>query len=1764
MNEAAINGLQLLVHGTEGSANDTEKNWRTQVTHIINAVEEIKRAICLRLVLAVIPLLLVTNAVAQSSSPLSGSTPSGLTPGAPAGSYSLSGFDNVNLFNGNLNFRLPLLTVSGRGGASVPIVLPIEKHWHVESFGEGPTMLRDATDGWWSGVMRDYGPGLLLGRTGGYPVNRCFLSPSQVEDIYITALTRLTFTAPDGTEYELRDQLTGGQPKNTSGCLSFPITGFNRGRIFVSADGTSATFTSTSDIIDDPRADAPVWAPSGDLMLRDGTLYHIVGGLIRWTRDRNGNRISFTYSDGSDGFQRLIKVTDSLNREVTIAYDVQEGSPYGRCDRITYKGFGGASRIVRVSRDRLVNLLRTTQPGDDGQTKTYHELFPELSGTSTNTHYNPRFTSAVWLPDGRAYKFFYNAYGELARVELPTGGAFEYDHDGGMNNITASGVFPPPPIQEGDYIYRRVVQRRVYSNGTTLEGRTLFSKPETYVPLPLGWRIDIEAVQVDSVDPSNGTVLTRQKHYFHGAPSDRYYEPSPITYPPWRFGREDKTEAVDPSGGAALRRIEYNWDQTAVSWWLPPNLPEGSPGNNPRIVDTVSTLVDTNQVAKQHFEYDQYNNRTVVDEFDAGAGSSSAFPIRRTETDYVTTNELNGIDYTGANIHLRGLTKEQRIYSVNPSNGTKTLAASAHFYYDQYGLLDRPGIIGLDTAYTTALVTRGNPTSTVRWLSTGGSPTTSQHYDIAGHVVETVDALGNSSQFEFSGAFGAYGYATKMRTPVPDPSGVSGSTLRQETNYDYDYDTGMLKSVTDPNGATTTANYIDSLDRLYSVVQPGGGQTIYTYGDTPGNLFARSQTSQNSSQTLEGTQFFDGLGRGVRTALSEGSTATLTDKQYDAAGRVSRVSNPYRAGDEILWTTSQYDVLSRIRTVTKPNGSQISTTYSGNSVTATDEAGKTRKSTSDALGRMILVVEDPGDQTHLNYEASYTYDALGKMRKVTQGNQVRYFMYDSLGRLIRARNPEQNTNVNLPALTDPVTGNSQWSLGLSYDNNNNLTSRTDARNITCNYAYDALNRKTTQGYVNDPGQTPSAQHKYDGAGMAIPNALGKLTSTTTSGSFTSTYSYDAFDAMGRVLHSAQTTDGQSYGMSYGYDLAGHLISETYPSNRVVTKTYDAAGRLNSVSSGAKVYADSFSYAPHGAVTDMRLGNNLWEHATFDSRSLQPTEIGLGSAPGATDKLKLNYDYGTTADNGNVRSQTITVPGGPTVTQNYSYDALNRLRVADENSGASWKQTFIYDRYGNRSVDLSNTTPGLQGPNPQISPATNRITNRSGESYSYDSEGNLLTDTAGHSYTYDAENMQVKYDNGVGGYFYDGDGRRVKTVTNGQTTVFVYDAMGNLVAEYATQGATGAGTSYLTSDALGSPRIITGENQSQPVKARHDYLPFGEEINAPVGGRAAAQGYTQDVVRQKFTGKQRDAETGLDYFGARYYSSAAGRFTSADSTGGGGVNPQTLNLYTYVLNNPLVLVDPTGHYAERDFLSQASQWEMRVEEEYATLVRERNEEAQAALKEMEDPVPAGMAKIDKIMANGGSGRLVFYQAGIFNDKLADTDEAVGAISDNQWVKPDEVVPSTNNHGLFEAKGSIPNQQAAENLAYLIQYALSKKAKPDQITIVAHSNGVPTLHAALQMISPKVKFREIILFAPATKSTDTIGDIASRSHRTNIVSSTTDLAAGTVSPGGQGPTAWRRSLDEAGLRGVVVTSVLSASHSVRSHVDQIKQGMSKELY
>jgi RHS repeat-associated protein len=250
-------------------------------------------------------------------------------------------------------------------------------------------------------------------------------------------------------------------------------------------------------------------------------------------------------------------------------------------------------------------------------------------------------------------------------------------------------------------------------------------------------------------------------------------------------------------------------------------------------------------------------------------------------------------------------------------------------------------------------------------------------------------------------------------------------------------------------------------------------------------------------------------------------------------------------------------------------------------------------------------------------------------------------------------------------------------------------------------------------------------------------------------------------------------------------------------------------------------------------------------------------------------------------------------------------------------GLSWS----YDAWGNRTAQT--VTSGSCGSSSLGYNSLNHITN---SGLQYDAAGNLINDGT-HSYTYDAENRITAVGGGsTASYVYNSHGERVLKTAGGVTTEYYHDLSGNVLGEaqgttvttgyvYLNQQLlaeyTGGTTYFVHQDHLGSTRLMT--NVSGCVVDSLDYLPFGERNS--VGSTSC----TSVDTTHKFTGKERDSESGLDNFGARYNSSQYGRFMTPDWASHPEAvpyadlsNPQSLNLYSYVKNNPLTYADPDGH------------------------------------------------------------------------------------------------------------------------------------------------------------------------------------------------------------------------------------------------------------
>ena len=621
--------------------------------------------------------------------------------------------------------------------------------------------------------------------------------------------------------------------------------------------------------------------------------------------------------------------------------------------------------------------------------------------------------------------------------------------------------------------------------------------------------------------------------------------------------------------------------------------------------------------------------------------------------------------------------------------------------------------------------------------------------------------------------------------------------------------------------------------------------------------------------------------------------------------------------------------------------------YVGTVVTTTDASLRKSRVITNALGLLIRVDEPTGISTNAdadlgaigtpNQPTVYKYSPQGKMVQVTQGVQNRYFKYDSLGRLIRVKQPEQETNSGLN-LADDFNTAGQWTAGFTYDVLGNVMTATDAKGTVITNTYDNASRVTTRSYSDT---TPPVSFYYDGKGLAqvqSPNfAKGKLTKVFSTVSETKNTIFDNF---GRLKETQQITDGNTYTSKYTYNLSGALVEEEYPSGRKVKNEFESDGDLSRIYGKAtatateRTYANAFSYTPDGKIEKLKLGNGLWEAAKFNTR-LQTTEIALGHGVTSGDLWKLGYEYGelntdgsvsTAKNTGNIAKQTVSFNGlAQPFVQSYKYDSLYRLKEARETAGSStsapqtWIQQFGYDIYGNRI----STAQTVNAVNINMTPAVDQYTNRfTSTDFHYDKNGNLTQDKGQNNQTRtiifngDNKQTQVRDANGnpIGIYFYDGEGKRVKKVVGNDTTIFVYSS-GKLVAEYTTETPpSNPTTSYTATDMLGSPRVLT--NSLGEVVSRRDFLPFGEELYADGTHRTTVGKYSvtgQDSVRKRFTGYEKDIETGLDFAEARMYENRYGRFTAVDPklASGQSGNPQTFNRYVYTMNRPLILTDSTG-------------------------------------------------------------------------------------------------------------------------------------------------------------------------------------------------------------------------------------------------------------
>lgn len=936
-------------------------------------------------------------------------------------------------------------------------------------------------------------------------------------------------------------------------------------------------------------------------------------------------------------------------------------------------------------------------------------------------------------------------------------------------------------------------------------------------------------------------------------------------------------------------------------------------------------------------------------------------PYRDTERLYASASMAIGIGGYPANPTTR-LAEEKLL------DGSGATRAWTRYFYDGQTFLHTLATARLtktsafydvasphssDTTYGYDGYGNRNAVATYTGADGGGTPrSTNTTYDGTFNDLPIRVDTGVVSGVAILTEYASYDPVTRWMASLTDANG-------QQTTATYDV-FGRIASLIRPGDTTTNATNFFSYDDWHlpvraSVAQrsdAGYGWASHFY-DGLGRTIQTKVMSQTNAQNIITDTVYDALGNPTQVSQPRyvNETPANTFWTWDAPG----------AG--LIWTTTTYDPLSRPRTVTAPDGTTTQASYSrdatGTIVTATDAKAHRTASTTDLFGRLITVVESSGDGnpsgegSYATYATTtYQYDVRDLRTKITdtQSHQTS-FAYDGLGYLLSQADPDLGTSV------------------YQYDGAGRLTQQTDAKSQTIGFGYDALDRLTART------GSDTATFSYDDTTGGNLGKGHRTAMSNSAGGTTWVYDNRGRATSARVTANVPGGSVGPWTVATGYDSADRMKNLTYPTGEALTYTYDVAGRPTSLCSSLSVcYVSTTSPATYTALGQplMRtLGNTTVEQWSYTAPMQRLTRIQQGTLPSSPSILDdRTYEYDAV---GNV---TRIHDGLSLLDQRFTYDHRDRLTHACTasstppypcGSGVSggYDETYAYDTIGN----LTSKTPtggtattyayGLSG-------HAHAPQSVGGDPYAYDANGNVMSG-AGRAYTWNALNLPLTITNtGITGtpnvsapgramptaagtpnvgppvrgmptmagtpnvgvpprpnptggtetYTYDADGNRLTRTANGTTTVYVggvyeadvsgtttvwtrvqYGFGGGVVAQRATSGTNAL--IYLHSDHLGSVGVAT--TSTGGFLDRAEYGPWG---NVRTGG--------VPETTLSFTGQKRDG-TGLLYYGARYYDPVLGRFLSPDSIiPGGGINPQMLNRYAYVGNNPINQTDPTGH------------------------------------------------------------------------------------------------------------------------------------------------------------------------------------------------------------------------------------------------------------
>jgi len=697
-----------------------------------------------------------------------------------------------------------------------------------------------------------------------------------------------------------------------------------------------------------------------------------------------------------------------------------------------------------------------------------------------------------------------------------------------------------------------------------------------------------------------------------------------------------------------------------------------------------------------------------------------------------------------------------------------------------------------------------------------------------------------------------------------------------------------------PNGLTTRWEY-DGFGRVTKEIRADGTwtQTSYrlcegeTHCPTHAHYFVQTDTAGSPSSVV----YFDRLDREIRkVAQGFDGNPIYIDSQYNARGEVVKVSDPYFATAIPVWTSNEYDVVGRVIKQTAPDETVTLKEYHGLTTIVVNPLGQRTTQVKDAQGNLIKSEDSQGKAV------TYVYDGFNNPLE----------MRDSLGNVTQMSYDQRGNKTRLDDPDTHVTAYSYNALG-------ELLSQTDAKNQTTTFRYDLLGRLVERQELE--GTTTWG---YDTATKAI----GSLAKLSSSSGYREIYRYDSF---GRATETLTTFNGRTFPVTRYYDQFGRTATIVYPTSFAVRHIYNNYGYLQEVQrtdSNQSVWKAERMNAL-GQLEKQVAGNGVVTQRTYDALTGHLQTVQTGTQNNPNNIQNLNYRFDSLGNLIERRKNSLS--------ETFAYDSLNRLEKSSVSGGQTL--TMRYDELGNitSKSDVGNYSYG-NGAGPHA------VTQAGTLSYSYDIVGNRISASNGQQIQYTSFNKPSRITQGSTTleFSYSPDYDRYQQVStqygstktiwyvgslyeqeteNGLTkhkhTIF---AGSDSVAVYTT-GDTGEKTHWLHKDHLGSMESITDEQGNRVESLSFDAWGQRRSENWSVLTQAELETLARTVdLHRGFTGHEHLDEVNLIHMNGRVYDPVIGRFLSADPFIQFPEFTQSLNRYSYVLNNPLSLTDPSGFFS----------------------------------------------------------------------------------------------------------------------------------------------------------------------------------------------------------------------------------------------------------